>query len=209
MRLADRGASAYFWGWKAQKGEFSSGVTQEDREEWKTILYVKQKQRYWTVGENLGRSEGIEGIMNAPGPETATSRRIRASETYGTINGPPLAAKYMTEFPEVLLIRFIIAIFHAKIHFCTHVISKMLHWMAKYKSPGFKTLCNKLDNQRDNLEHGKLSTNATGLFTLSRRYVLFFEMEMIPFFFSELPKFLAKNVRKKRKKIQNQFYFNH
>ena len=172
----DRGASAFFWGWKAQKGEYTSGVTQESRDDWKRILYVQQEQRYWTIGQNVERDEGINAIMQHPGEETLTSRRLRAEEKFGSINGPPLPAKYLSEFPEVLLIRFIVAIFHAKIHFATDVISRMLHWMAKWKTAGFKTLCNKLDKQRSSLEHGKLATNATGLFQLSRRCVQKFEM---------------------------------
>lgn len=56
---ADRAAISYIFGWKRSPGHYASGVTRENRLTWHEILYVKQHERYWTIGENVGRWEMI------------------------------------------------------------------------------------------------------------------------------------------------------
>ena len=159
-------------------------MTSEHRKMWKDILYVPNDHRYWTFGENYARWLQVAKILFGPGDETKASREQRAEESFGTINGPPIPTKWMSEYPELLLVRFLVPIFHAKIHFCTNVITRLLTWMCRFKTPGHITLLHKLENQRDSLEHGKLSTNASGLFQLSKRFApFFFQPNLLPLFF--------------------------
>ena len=110
-------------------------------------------------------------IKSNPEFGTQKQREELAEEKYGKMNGPPIVCKFMKEHPEVLRIKVAIPIMHGKIDLCTYTLSPCLWWMSKTKTPGFRTLCRRMDNCRDSLEHGKLCTNATGLYELSKRFV--------------------------------------
>ena len=102
-----------------------------------------------------------------------------AEELYGRMNGPPIVCRYVEKYPQVLRIKVAIPIMHAKIHVCTYTLSPCLWWLSITRTPGFRTLCRRMDNCRDTLEHGKLCTNATGLFQLSKRYVRFINIRIL------------------------------
>lgn len=168
--LADRAALAYFFGWQLQAGTYSSGVTVEPRQSWRDGLYVDDKsKRYWDVSSNYERWEKIQKILKNTSNETQKSRNARAEKKFGRMNGPPIVCRYMKRYPQVLGITATIPTMHMKIHFCAYVISPTLHHMKTTKTSGFRTLVRRFDGQRDSLAHGKLCTNATGLFQLSER----------------------------------------
>ena len=146
-------------------------MTTEHRDTWKYILYVPSEDRYWTFGEGLARSPRVDKILLGPGDETKASREKRSEDLYGTINGPPIPTRWISQYPELLTVRFLVPIFHAKIHFCTNVITRLLTFMCRFKTPGHITLLHKLENQRDSL-----STNASGMFTLTKRFVSIFRI---------------------------------
>ena len=168
--VADRAALAYFFGWQLQAGTYSSGVTVERRHSWRDGLYVSESsKRYWDVGTNYERWKKIQKILKNPSKESQKSRKARAEKEFGRMNGPPIVCRYMKRYPQVLKIHATIPTMHTKIHFCAYVMSPTLHHVKMTKTSGFKTLVRRFDEQRDSLEHGKLCTNARGLFTLSER----------------------------------------
>ena len=99
-------------------------MTSEHRKTWKDILYVPNDDRYWTFGENYARWLRVAKILYGPGDETKTSREQRAEELFGTINGPPIPIKWISEYPELLLGSY----FPCKntfLHKCYHKIINM------------------------------------------------------------------------------------
>ena len=110
--------------------------------------------------------------MNNDSNETQKSRKERAEKKWGSMNGPPIICKYMHKYPQVLRIEGIIPVMHGKIHLCAYVISPCLHKLKMDNTPGWRRLLSSLESHRDSLEHGKLCTNASGLFDLSKRFVI-------------------------------------
>ena len=159
----------YFYGWSMQRGNYCNGVTLDPRKTWRNIMYVKSGKRFWTVGENYKRWIGMDTILNDESIGNLTTRRNLAKEEYGTMNGPPIICKYMKKYPQVLRIHAVIPIMHSKIHFCGHAMTFCLHKLSEDRTPGFKTMCRRFDDCRDNLENGKLQTSAKGFFRLSQR----------------------------------------
>ena len=91
-------------------------------------------------------------IKNNPENGTQKQREELAEELYGKMNGPPIVCKYLKDHPEVLRIKVAIPIMHGKIHLCTYTLSPCLWWMSTTKTPGFRSLCRKMDNCRDSLD---------------------------------------------------------
>ena len=157
-----------------QAGTYSSGITIEHRGSWRDGLYVSENSpRFWDVGSNYRRWNGIQKIINNPTKETKKSRTARAAAKYGKMSGPPVICRYMKKFPQVLKIRCCIPTMHTKIHFVAYAMSPTLHHMKVTRAAGFRTLVRRFDGYRDSLSNGTLCTNATGLFELSKRYEMF------------------------------------
>ena len=157
-----------------------------NRETWSTDLYPESKERYWTLGENLGRIEESKQIKkDKKFGRTAEQRKKVAYARLGDIKDNPLLGWVVQKFPELAQVRFICPIFHARSHITIDFSFETVHAMQKWNSVQVGKLLKDIENAQNLISTGKLSTSATGVFRLGKRFV-FLKIELLKYTFRKL-----------------------
>ena len=131
---------------------------------------MENKRRFWTLGENRGRWVKRDQIVNDKRHGSRKAQREQvANELLGDMAGDPLLSWLLKEFPETAKIRFMVPTMHGRSHITIDFSFPGVSWLNKVNKLECGKLIGDLENAKNLIRTGKLSTSATGLFRLGKR----------------------------------------